>query len=104
TSLLERVSSELGLGEDVLVAEYGPDQPVPRDVADITPAPEPDELLAAADAPLTDVPADDAPEGDSDEEEPATIPYDRRMQERRLRDAERKLAQLGRVNPLALEE
>ena len=29
TSLLERVASELGLDEDVLVAEYGPDQPVP---------------------------------------------------------------------------
>ena len=31
-------------------------------------------------------------------------PYDRVGQQRRLHDAERKLAQLGRVNPLALEE
>lgn len=77
-SLLERVSSELALDEDVLVAEYGPDQLVPRD-----PGAEP------ADGELLDETA---------------IPFDRRIQQRRLADAERKLAQLGRVNPLALEE
>jgi chromosome segregation protein len=33
-----------------------------------------------------------------------TVPYVRAEQERRLRDAERDLGQLGRVNPLALEE
>ncbi len=77
TSLLERVASELALDEDILVAEYGPDQLVPRD-------------------PLTAV--DDADSDDS------AIPFDRRIQERRLAEAERKLAQLGRVNPLALEE
>ena len=37
-------------------------------------------------------------------DEPASVPYDRAQQRRRLQDAERKLAQLGRVNPLALEE
>ncbi|ODU52589.1 MAG: chromosome segregation protein SMC, partial [Microbacterium sp. SCN 70-10] len=68
TSLLERVQSELSLDEDILVSEYGPDQPIP--VLD----------------------------GD------ATEPFDRAAQKRRLQDAERKLAQLGRVNPLALEE
>ncbi|MFJ6548063.1 chromosome segregation protein SMC [Microbacterium sp. NPDC091676] len=77
-SLLERVSSELALDEDVLVAEYGPDQLVPRD-----PGAEP------ADGEMLDDTA---------------IPFDRRIQQRRLADAERKLAQLGRVNPLALEE
>ena len=77
-SLLERVSSELALDEDVLVAEYGPDQLVPRD-----PRAEP------AEGELLDDTA---------------IPFDRRIQQRRLADAERKLAQLGRVNPLALEE
>ncbi|GGH39652.1 chromosome segregation protein SMC [Microbacterium album] len=87
TSLLERVSSELGLTEDIIVSEYGPDQPVPRDPADISARAE------AAEAST-----------DAANDMPATIPYDRRMQERRLRDAERKLAQLGRVNPLALEE
>lgn len=80
TSLLERVASELALDEDILVAEYGPDQWVPRD-------------------PLAVVEADEIDGVDS-----TAIPYDRRMQERRLAEAQRKLNQLGRVNPLALEE
>ena len=67
-SLLDRVQSELGLSEDILLAEYGPDAPVPG-----------------------------AEEGEAS-------PFDRSAQMRRLQDAERKLAQLGRVNPLALEE
>ncbi|MGJ0388032.1 chromosome segregation protein SMC [Microbacterium sp. CGR1] len=77
-SLLERVASELALDEDILVAEYGPDQLVPRD-------------------PGVDHTADDLADD-------TAIPFDRRIQQRRLADAERKLAQLGRVNPLALEE
>ncbi|MCT2086159.1 chromosome segregation protein SMC [Microbacterium enclense] len=40
------------------------------------------------------------PVGDGD----ASEPFDRAAQRRRLQDAERKLTQLGRVNPLALEE
>ena len=79
-SLLERVSSELALDEDILIAEYGPDQLVPRDPTATTAA--------------------DRDTGDG----AAAIPYDRRIQQRRLAEAERKLAQLGRVNPLALEE
>jgi chromosome segregation protein len=75
-SLRERVASELGLDENILLSEYGPDQPVPRDTA-------PD---------------------DSDADETRTVPFDRAEQRRRLQDAERKLGQLGRVNPLALEE
>ncbi|MFK0241398.1 chromosome segregation protein SMC [Microbacterium sp. NPDC090281] len=77
-SLLERVSSELALDEDILVAEYGPEQLVPRD--------------PGVEAAVDDVVDDTA------------IPFDRRIQQRRLAEAERKLAQLGRVNPLALEE
>ncbi len=77
SSLLERVASELALEEDILVAEYGPDQLMP---------PDPGEGPA------------------SDEDESEGVPYDRRAQEKRLREAERKLGQLGRVNPLALEE
>lgn len=77
-SLLERVSSELALDEDILVAEYGPDQLVPRD--------------------------DVADESTDEETDHAGLPFDRQVQERRLAQAERKLAQLGRVNPLALEE
>lgn len=80
TGLLERVLSELGLEEDILVSEYGPDQPIPVEIASDD---------------------DSAPAGD---EAPATIAYDRAQQRRRLQEAERKLAQLGRVNPLALEE
>ncbi|MGI6877667.1 chromosome segregation protein SMC [Microbacterium sp. gxy059] len=87
-SLLERVQSELGLDEEVLVAEYGPDQPVPLDAV------------------LSDQRGSDSEgESDADDDETAeTTPYDRAEQERRLRQAERALTQLGRVNPLALEE
>ena len=84
SSLLERAGNELGLVEDVLVAEYGPDQPVPDDAA--TPA-------SGDPAP----PVDRNPTVDRN-------PFVRAAQEQRLARAERKLAQLGRVNPLALEE
>jgi len=80
SSLLERAGSELGLVEDVLVAEYGPEVPVPVDVA------RGEEQGAEPDA------------------EPQTVPFAREQQQKRLAAAERKLAQLGRVNPLALEE
>ncbi|MBC7443313.1 MAG: chromosome segregation protein SMC, partial [Ramlibacter sp.] len=69
SGLLERAGSELGLVEQVLIAEYGPDQPIPAD----------------------------------DPNEEATL-FDREQQQRRLAVAERKFAQLGRINPLALEE
>ncbi len=82
SSLLERAGSELGLVEDVLVAEYGPQVPVPVD-------------REGTAAERTDDDEDAAPE---------TIPFDRERQQKRLASAERKLAQLGRVNPLALEE
>ncbi len=106
SGLVERVASELGLDEDILVAEYGPDQPVP---------PDPGEEPVAADGPGRELAddADDDPAAQSDggtpgvvpeESVPAGRPFDRAAQQRRLREAERKLAQLGRVNPLALEE
>ena len=66
STLLERAGEELGLIEDVLVAEYGPEVLVPG--------------------------------------EDESTPYDRDAQLARLAVAERKLVQLGRVNPLALEE
>lgn len=96
SSLLERAGSELGLVEDVLVAEYGPDVPIP------------------VDGPTPDADASDNETGENDGEEPSdaataetereTIPFNREQQQKRLASAERKLAQLGRVNPLALEE
>ncbi|MEN9752085.1 MAG: hypothetical protein RLZZ600_1132 [Actinomycetota bacterium] len=67
STLLERAGGELGLVEDVLIAEYGPEQMIP--VADGDP-----------------------------------IPFVRAEQQVRLEKAERKITQLGRVNPLALEE
>jgi chromosome segregation protein len=69
SSLLERAGSELGLTEDVLIAEYGPDIEIPAEI-----------------------------EGG----EPGR--FDKAEQRRRLEKAERTFAQLGRVNPLALEE
>ncbi|MBS4751359.1 chromosome segregation protein SMC [Nocardioides sp. zg-ZUI104] len=81
---------ELGLEPAALVADYGPDQPVP-----VLQAP----TQAGRDDPVDPDDADD-PEAD----EPRTVPYVREEQAKRLRSAERALAQLGRVNPLALEE
>jgi len=75
--LEQRALEELGIEPEGLVAEYGPDQLVPV-------PPDPD---APRDAPV-----------------PAPRRYDRAEQEKRLRAAERGLALLGKVNPLALEE
>ena len=110
SSLLERSGEELGLVEDVLVAEYGPHVPVPDDrLADPS-----DESSAGENA--TDGDAahsvsrdgdESSSDGDSDASaEPAASgrPFVRSEQEARLQKAERKLARLGRVNPLALEE
>ncbi len=75
-----RVIEEFGIEPDALVTEYGPDQPVP--------------------------PTPSAPGDEIDPDAPAPEPYayDRAQQERRLKSAERGLALLGKVNPLALEE
>ena len=78
--LTARAVQELGLDPQVLLDEYGPDLPVP--VVDVT---------GGADG------ADRPDDG-------ASVPYVRAEQEKRLRAAERNLAVLGRVNPLALEE
>ncbi|QNE44883.1 chromosome segregation protein SMC [Frigoribacterium sp. NBH87] len=88
--LLERAASELGLSEEVLVAEYGPDVPVPDDAA-------------LATARVADLDPDADASADAPDDVPST-PYDREEQTRRLAAAEAKLARLGRVNPLALEE
>ncbi|MBF4770229.1 chromosome segregation protein SMC [Nocardioides agariphilus] len=70
----ERALEELGLDVEGLVADYGPDNPVP------------------------------ATSTDDDGNLPDPVPYVREEQQKRLRTAERALAMLGRVNPLALEE
>ncbi|MFF8997012.1 AAA family ATPase [Streptomyces achromogenes] len=73
---------ELGVEPEGLVAEYGPHQPVP-------PSPPAD--------------GERLPE---DPEHPRNRPrpFDRAEQEKRLKAAERAYQQLGKVNPLALEE
>ncbi|MCX5375603.1 AAA family ATPase [Streptomyces sp. NBC_00091] len=77
-----RALEELGVEPAALVAEYGPDQPVPP-----SPPAEGEELP-------------------DDPEHPRNRPgpFDRVRQEKRLRAAERAYQQLGKVNPLALEE
>ena len=98
STLLERAAEELGLDEEVLVAEYGPDVPVPLD----------DDLLSGSSSASARIETESDDEQDLDTPaEPATRStqvFDRSKQQARLASAERKLAQLGRVNPLALEE
>ncbi|MGI8393918.1 chromosome segregation protein SMC [Leucobacter sp. W1038] len=79
SSLLERSGSELGLVEEVLIAEYGPDQLIP-------------------------VLGDEEWDGIAPEHETPTVPFVRAEQQKRLARAEKRLAELGRINPLALEE
>ncbi len=74
----DKVLEDFGVDPDVLLAEYGPDQLVP---------------------PTPPSPGDEPPA-----QEPVAYPFVRSEQEKRLRGAERDLALLGRVNPLALEE
>lgn len=77
-----RALEELGVEPAGLVADYGPDQPVPP-----SPAAEGEELP-----------------DDPDDPRNQPVPFDRAGQEKRLRSAERAYQQLGKVNPLALEE
>ncbi|QWC85425.1 chromosome segregation protein SMC [Nocardioidaceae bacterium] len=73
--LAERAMTDLGLEVDALVADYGPDRPVPDLSVEV-----------------------------EDGADPPTYAFERAAQEKRLRQAERALSQLGRINPLALEE
>jgi chromosome segregation protein len=79
---------ELGLTADQLVADYGPDQPVP-----VPPEASADKWAALR------APVDDAGKTVAEGK-----PFVRAEQEKRLRKAERDLSSLGKVNPLALEE
>ncbi len=83
--LEQMVLEQFGMSPDDLIAEYGPENQLPPselEVAEYEQAKERGEQVFA----------------------PAPIPYDRPTQERRAKRAERELAELGRVNPLALEE
>ena len=83
--LEEQVLEQFGMAAADLVAEYGPTVPLP-----------PSELEMAE--------YEQAKERGEPVTAPAPMPYDRPTQERRAKRAERELNQLGRVNPLALEE
>ncbi|MGW6175370.1 chromosome segregation protein SMC [Arthrobacter sp. NPDC055138] len=87
-ALQTRSIEELGLTPDHLIAEYGPDQPVPVATAAST------DKWAALRAPVDEA-GNDVVEG---------VPFVREEQQKRLKKAERDLAALGKVNPLALEE
>ncbi|ORC13412.1 chromosome segregation protein SMC [Mycobacterium kansasii] len=79
------VLEQFGMAPADLIAEYGPEVPLPPtelEMAEFEQARERGEQVVA----------------------PAPMPFDRVTQERRAKRAERDLAELGRVNPLALEE
>jgi chromosome segregation protein len=83
--LEQTVIEQFAMTPDDLVAEYGPHVALPPtelELAEYTQAREYGEQASA----------------------PAPMPFDRPTQERRAKRAERELAELGRVNPLALEE
>lgn len=73
--LEERAIDELGVAVEALVEEYGPHTLVPF-----------------------------TGEVEEGQDEPEPTPYVREEQQKRLKTAERQLAMLGKVNPLALEE
>ena len=83
--LTEKVLADHGLGAHDLVTEYGPDVPVPASAAEMA------EYEAAR-------------ERGEDVTPPPPMPYERATQQRRASRAEKDLALLGKVNPLALEE
>ena len=84
-TLEARAAEEFGVDAEDLLAEYGPDQPCPPsaiEMAEYEQARERGEQVVA----------------------PQPGPYERAVQEKRAARAERDLALLGKVNPLALEE
>ncbi len=117
-----RAAEEFAVSAEELVAEYGPDVLVPVISPDSPPPAPAAERSADAD------PSDDSMDGPQDAQQAAesadgsllvpppappseeqqvltgTIPYVRAEQERRAAAAQRQLDQLGKVNPLALEE
>ncbi|HEU4849709.1 MAG TPA: AAA family ATPase, partial [Terrimesophilobacter sp.] len=112
SSLLERAGEELGLVEDVLVAEYGPEVPVPADPLSVDVAHADAMPVDLADASQMKATLGAGAENTGAQDQVSAgmpsfgtgKPFVRAEQETRLAKAERKLAQLGRVNPLALEE
>lgn len=79
------IAEQFGIALEDLIAEYGPDVPLP-----------PSELEMRE--------YEQAKERGEQVTAPAPMPFDRASQERRAKRAEKDLATLGKVNPLALEE
>jgi chromosome segregation protein len=120
--LAARAAEEFAVSAEELVAEYGPDVPVPV-ISPDSPPPAP-AAERSADADPSDDPVDgpldaqqaaeggdgsllvppQAPPSEEQQVLTGTIPYVRAEQERRAAAAQRQLDQLGKVNPLALEE
>ena len=122
SALLERAGNELGLVEDVLIDEYGPRtharkaQPdtlptVPVAASAVETPAEPQEFASELEAQLAAelgiaAPAAEAAAAQAAPENPEFDPstLTRAEQQARLAKAEKRLAELGRINPLALEE
>jgi chromosome segregation protein len=90
--LEERALEELGLDLQSLVDDYGPHLAVPP------------VLTAEQQAELRSGPGSGTADTGSGAAVPQPVPFVREEQQKRLRAAERALALLGKVNPLALEE
>ncbi|MGW4767537.1 chromosome segregation protein SMC [Nocardia sp. NPDC004278] len=79
------IAEQFGIALSDLIAEYGPDVPLP-----------PSDLEWQE--------YEQAKERGEQVSAPTPMPYDRKTQERRAKRAEKDLTTLGKVNPLALEE
>ncbi|NKY84783.1 chromosome segregation protein SMC [Nocardia veterana] len=79
------IAEQFGIALDELVAEYGPHVPMPPTALEMQEY-------------------EQARERGEQVSPPQEMPYDRATQERRVKRAEKDLATLGKVNPLALEE
>ena len=83
--LEEQILESFAISPDDLIAEYGPDVPMPPsalEIAEYEQAKERGDQVVA----------------------PVAMPFDRRAQEARAKRAQKDLNTLGKVNPLALEE
>lgn len=83
-ALAEKAMNEIGIEADTLARDFGPDVGVP--------------VLTDDEGNALDL------ENMAEQDRPEPVPYVRTEQEKRLRQAERSLKQLGKINPLALEE
>ncbi len=99
-----RALEELGLEPEALVEEYGPDQLVPVLGLDASSPSGSDYSTNESESDGRVAASASEPRIETPDEEPPAVPYVREEQLKRLKAAERALAMLGKVNPLALEE